>query len=312
MGIERRASRLQAYWKPHLELSKAAQKRWLETAAGKEVAVLGAGRLMDVATDALAKNFDNLWLVDADPLAVTYWKDCAVALRWDICDISGVVKDWVRRIDAVGGGWQKVLDEVKLLPRPKDVAFVAQADGIISLNLLSQIPIVWQDLLEEHLKNRFGTEFVTKNEQQWMDAMIPGAKWLVEAHLEMLEGSGAKQILIIADVNYAYYRNTAGMAIEGAPMPLQWSAGQWSAVAAGATYEVVESLFGVRLDDGDMFRRLMPSYELQWKQVWLWHISPLGLESKKRGTVHRVAAFSLSRITSHSGESAVGRSHPVK
>ena len=250
---------------------------------------------MDVDTAALAAKFATLWFVDADPLAAVYWRKCAVPLRWDVCDVSGVIKDWVRRVETTGGGWKQVLNQVRTLPRPAGVAFTPIADGIVSLNLLSQIPIVWQELLEQHLNNRFGVAFVKKQEQHWMDAMIPGARWLVEEHLKTLARTGARNILLIADLNYAYYRNAPSMPLEGATAPLAWDSGEWSASVAGVKFEVADSLFGVRLDDGEMFRQWMPGYEMDWRQIWLWHISPLGLEYKKRGTVHRVGAFALRK-----------------
>ena len=62
-GIERRASKMAAYWNPHLQKSKQAQQRWAAAATGQEVAILGAGRLMDVDLDKLAKSYKTLWLV---------------------------------------------------------------------------------------------------------------------------------------------------------------------------------------------------------------------------------------------------------
>ena len=70
-GIERRATKMAAYWDPHLQCSKQAQQRWASASTGREVAILGAGRLMDVDLEALGKSFQTLWLIDADPISVT-------------------------------------------------------------------------------------------------------------------------------------------------------------------------------------------------------------------------------------------------
>lgn len=268
-GIERRASKMAAYWDPHLQQSKLAQQRWAGVATGREVAILGAGQLMDVDLDALAKSYQTLWLIDADPISVTTWRNLRVPVRWDLADVSGVQKTWTLNMERTTGSWQKFLHAIGDLPCPADCCFAAEADGVISLNLLSQIPVVWQDILEEILNSRFGHDFVAKREQQWLMAFAPKARWLVEQHLAMLASSGANNVLIITDLEYGHYAD----------------------LIANAAY--MSALYGVNLESDRS--ALLPGYSLDWKELWDWHISPLGFESKKQGTVHKVGAFAFKR-----------------
>ena len=268
-SIERRATKMAAYWDPHLQRSKQAQQRWASASTGREVAILGAGRLMDVDLDALGKSFQTLWLIDADPISVTTWRNLRVPVRWDLADVSGVQKTWTLNMERVTGSWQKFLDAIESLPCPADCYFPAEADGVISLNLLSQIPVVWQDILEEILNSRFGHDFVAKREQQWLAAFAPKAKWLVEQHLAMLASSCAKNILIITDLEYGHYADLI------------------------ANAEYISALYGVSLVGNPS--ELLPGYSLEWTTCWNWHISPLGLESKKQGTIHKVGAFAFKK-----------------
>ncbi len=268
-GIERRATKMAAYWGPHLERSKQAQQRWASASTGREVAILGAGRLMDVDLDALGKSHKTLWLIDADPISVTTWRNLQTPVRWDLVDVSGVQKSWTRIMERTTGSWQKFLDAIESLPCPAHCFFLAEADGVISLNLLSQIPVVWQDILEEILNSRFGHDFVAKREQQWLSAFAPKAKWLVEQHLTMLASSRANNILIITDLEYGRYLDLI------------------------ANAEYFSALYGIDL--GCNPTALLPGYTLDWTAGWDWHISPLGLESKKQGTVHKVGALAFKK-----------------
>ena len=158
------------------------------------------------------------------------------------------------------------------------------ADGVVSLNLLSQIPVVWQDILEEILFARFGKTVVQTKEQQWLRAFSGGARWLVQQHLELLAKSRAENILVISDLEYLSYDGLDPFPQHGAPLPVRWD-GEWQG-EQGIQYTLCPALFGL-----DLEKQLPPGYSLAWKESWLWHIAPLGLENKQQGTIHRVGCF---------------------
>lgn len=276
-----------AYWNPHLKSSKNAQQRWASGCSGQEVAILGAGRLLDVAVDPLSQSFKRLWLIDADPLSVPSWRSSTAPVRWDLADLSGVLKLWTKTIEATTGSWETFLKTIEALPRPKAAYFPVQADGVVSLNLLTQIPVVRQDILEEILLARFGKTFVQTREPQWLRAFSNGARWLVEQHLEFWAKSRAENILIISDLEYLSY-GLDPFPQHGAPTSGRWD-GEWHA-EQGIRYTLDPALFGLDLD-----KQLPPAYSLAWKESWLWHIAPLGLENKLHGTVHRVGCLAWIR-----------------
>ncbi len=158
-----------------------------------------------MAVDPLSQSFKRLWLIDADPLSVPSWRSITAPVRWDLADLSGVLKLWTKTIEATTGSWETFLKTIEALPRPEAAYFPVQADGVVSLNLLGQIPVVWQDILEVILLARFGKTFVQTREPQWLRAFSNGVRWLVEQHLELLTKSRAENILIISDLEYLSY-----------------------------------------------------------------------------------------------------------
>jgi hypothetical protein len=143
------------------------------------------------------------------------------------------------------------------------------------------LPIAWQDCVEDFLSRRFGARNVGKQEAEWLSAVEPGAKWIVEQHLAALAASNARTILLITDVEYAEYH--------GGPNSLRWNDGVWGA-DGGLRMDVTPALYG--LDPVAALR----GYTLRWQDSWLWDISPIGVESPTCGTAHRVAAFAFDRI----------------
>jgi len=293
LGIERRSRELSIHWTPHLEASKSAQARWSRDADGGCVSILGAGRLMDVNIEALALRFARLHLVDADPLAESFWKKQAQhqSSSWQLADVSGCFEAWSDAIEKTAGDWNGVLSAVRDLPMSVPQSWSCAADAIISLNLLSQIPVLWQDILEEILRRKFGREQVRRREEEWLSAIEIPARWLVEQHLAMIHRSGARRILIICDVEYAHYRGTESFPRSAyRPAPVRWD-GIWMA-DSGVTVEIEPALYGI---GPDSFPKWMPSYDLEWSESWLWHIAPQGLEETGCGMVHRVGAFAFRR-----------------
>lgn len=294
LGIERRTRELGLYWGPHLEESKRAQRDW--DASGGSVAVLGAGRLADVDSSSLAARFDRVVLADGDPLVAPVWDrlNVGVPVEQRLCDLSGVMGAWRQELEDHEEPWVETLARIGTLHGravpPVDVG----ADHLISLNLLSQIPILWQDVLEGLLERRFGGGWVRKRESEWLEAFEPGARWLVEEHLRLL-GRAAGQVLLISDVEYFNYSGGARYSRgRWSDPPVRWRQGQWEP-AAGRRGEVTPALYGFDLEDPAALAACMPNHRVAWSRCWLWHIEPLGVECAECGKAHRVAALALAR-----------------
>ena len=288
LGIENRVRTLAPYWAEHLAKTRAAQELW--DAEGDSLTVLGAGRLFDFNRQTLLPRFRKLRLVDAGPLCQTAWKDLPGPVEAICVDISNCLAEWITELRTVKLPWEETLDVVR--KRQARQAYGASGDALLSLNVLSQLQIVWQDGMEEILRRRFGRRFVQQHEAEWLDALRPGGQMLVEQHLAAIESCGAKSALIISDLEYLEYQGKKFARSHWEPAPVEWAEG-WR-VDRGITCEVSPALEGVTLDEAT-FARWMPSFHLAWQQTWLWHILPNGIEKGAAGKVHRVGAFALKR-----------------
>jgi hypothetical protein len=290
LGIEQRSRRLAPFWAEHLQRTRAAQALWAEDARGEWLTVLGAGRLLDFNRTVLPARFQKIRLVDADPLCLPVWQrlpKCADA----VClDISECLASWLRELCATRLPWAETLALIR--ERRAPAAYSAPGTALLSLNILSQLQIVWQDSVEAFLDRRFGRAFVRAHEEEWLDALRPAGQTLVEQHLAAIETARPPFVLLITDLEYLEYKGTVFDWDRWAPLPVEWSADEGWSARPGITCEVSLALEGVELNE-DTFAQWMPSYRLLWNESWLWHIAPLGTEKLAVGKVHRVGAFVL-------------------
>jgi hypothetical protein len=280
-GIERRRLDLSLYWRPHFDESRRAQAEWLaslELPPDARLLVAGAGKLNDFE-EAAARRFRAIELIDADPRNERAWKrlrrraPCGVT--WAVTDIAGCLHEWSRAVDT--STWASAMQSVCAAASIPMHPPAHRAAAIVSLSLLSQIPIAWQDAVQLQLWRRFGKRETAARESEWIDAVSVGARRLVERHLDWLRES-APRVLLITDIEYACYSGgTPYSHYRFRPPPLNWcEESGWSA-EEGMRVTVEPALYGVDLG--------RPARQ------WLWHIAPLGLESASSGTVHRVGAF---------------------
>lgn len=278
LSLEARGRDLGDSWAPHHEQSRAAQRRWAESLApaGIDLAVLGAGRLADFDRATFETRFQRWLLIDADPSCQAYWLGLGVReVEGRIGDLTGVMDSWLARLAHIRGDWRQTLAGIGDITAPGDQPMAFAADAVLSLNVLSQLPIAWQDGVEAHLKRRFGTRQTQDKEEEWLASVDAGGRWIVRQHLDALGRARAAGILLLTDLEYAEYR--------GGPAPT-WQNGEWRA-EKGLRVDVFPALYGVE--------PAVPGYRLCWHESWLWHISPIDRESREYGTVHRVGAFAF-------------------
>jgi len=291
-GIETRAARVGPYWAHHQQLSRETQLEWLAGGHGDSITILGAGRLLDVAAEEFERRFAAVTLVDADPACVPVWRSQLGRAAFVTAEVSGALEAWTAWI---GRGVQERpwRDALELLagggPEDGVMPYRPESSSVLSVSLLSQIPIAWQDAVEEILFQRYGRSFVGKHDQEWIDALEVSARRLVDGHIGSLGGPAVRDILVITDVEYAYYRGRGDR-----EPPVRWEAGEWRA-DPGTTCEVEPALYGADPDSEAAWRSLLPDFSLAWRRHWLWHISPQGVECPDQGTVHRVGAYCLVR-----------------
>ena len=295
MGLERRARMLAPFWAEHMQRTRSAQARWAVTTdfRGQWLTVLGAGRLLDFNRTVLLPRFANLQLVDADRLCLHVWKHLPKPVEPVCVDISGCVDKWLASLKkGKQQPWAETLETIRGKRAPQGSAYRAGGEAVLSLNVLSQLQIVWQDGVEEYLEKRFGHDFVKSHELEWLDALRPAGQTLVKQHLAALERAAPTYVLLITDVEYLEYKGVPYQADHWAPPPVEWTEEDGWCAETEVDCEVSPALEGVALN-ADTFAEWMPSYRLTWQESWLWHIAPLGTGPEQYGKVHRVGAFAL-------------------
>ena len=251
LGIEARAGRCAEQWKLHLENTRKFQAEALANLVERDsLAVLGAGRLLDLNLD-LAREFKSVDLYDADPTCQPAWSKLQRALApktavtGRVCDLTASLESWTRDLRA------GKIDSFKT----QSFSFNKKYDAIISLNLLSQIPIYWRDRFDQIVRGR---DLPAEANQVLHDSM----RELQLQHLNLLASSGAKAVIIISDLHFfAYQRDQA-------------------------LWETEDALF---VD----YPFRLPGYKRDLHDSWLWHIAPQGIEAADHGWIHEVRAESF-------------------
>jgi hypothetical protein len=331
MGIQRRRKLLAVHWQSHLQQSCEVQQAWAREAGCRakdrdrdpQLVVLGAGYLFDLDLGALSKIFPRILLVDGNPLAKPIWMKIKRAysgqsvIDCQISEISGVLVGWrtrlaaaLRSLPGTPASWPATLQAIKEIDTSclKDSLGLPagnKASAIISLNILSQIPLLWQDCIERILVKQYGKRFVNDHQREWLEHFYPSAKMLVAQHLSSIAAFAPNDILLLTDLEYAYYTTAPRFrANEFAEPPFIWKRdnqspanGSWqtnpsgNADAEARSCHVMSALYGIDLENENARSSLVPGYTSTALPSWLWHIEPLGTEANKRGIIHRVGAF---------------------
>ena len=320
LGIEHRAVRHRDAWRSHIEASQGAERRWLSDIRGKKlgsVAVIGAGRLYDCALHDLCRCFSAIHLIDADPACLPAWRKARTAypdtaFHFHLVEITGRLTDWSKRFSAAAKkrNWTASLKELEEIgaesaefTSPLD-RFLAehQPDAVLSLNLMSQLPVMWQDLVERVLRAKFGTAETTAKEEEWIAAYAPSARLLVREHLRSLASSGAPRILLITDVEYLSYPQRW---LRGGNLPVNWieqdDSGRWATTGDAKSEDIrehcsaMDALAGVKVENKKLLSALAPGREAVISPSWLWNICPVPEGKSTSCVVHRVRAIELTK-----------------
>lgn len=278
LGIDARAKRCYKFWRPHLELTKAFQRRAVEVLDGKgSLAILGAGSLLDIDIIELQKQFNFIELYDANPSALDHWKRFIVN-RSDLY-INGIITDLSNSIDIWSKSLDKFLSENKIPSQAELSKFFSKLkvgpptkfsknfDVIFSINLLSQIPIYWRDRVQKKLyrKLKIDTDEFGLYPLELQRALENSMANLQHHHLKSLSLSSAKIVVVISDVEFLYYKRDIS---------------EWQ--KEGALYFSEE----IKIEE----------YQEELHDTWLWHIIPQGIEEQEYGSYHKVMAHAFTKL----------------
>lgn len=255
-GIESRYVRCSSYWEPHLECTRDFIEAHVEP--GGRLAVLGAGRLLDIDLKKLLPHFSEIHLFDADPSVIRTWrKTSGVAFREKvvprILDVTGSLHSWsaglsiaIRRGDLEG--------YLSSLVPQKGAWESERFDGVISLNLIGQIPLYWRDRVQAAAPQLSPAE-----ERALIDSMAR----LQSAHLHALDQHSRSWSIVITDTEYYTYR------------------------VDHSEWEVEPALHG---EVQSALQAPPVRMERHGSECWLWHLMPQFIESDEEGYIHRVEA----------------------
>ncbi len=267
LGIEARYERCKAHWSKHLQLSKVFQRRALIGLEGARIAVLGAGRLLDLDTETLAEVAAEVDLFDADPGVLGTWNLLKRRARHNVNfhthDITGTLANWEACLRTeVFWNERDALEILSALKLPESTLCFKEYDCIISLNIMSQLSIYWRDRANKILKRKLGQALAESPQIQ--KALDSNARLLEEQHINQLQESAAKELLLLSDDRFYYYKDTQSLWQEEAALQI----------------DIPQELEG---------------YNLTGSNSWLWHIAPQHIENVEYGEIHRVRALRWSR-----------------
>ena len=300
LGIERRYRNYgKLDWAPHLEKCKELQSQLPD---GKSLSVLGAGRLYDVNLQALASKFPLIRLIDADPLCLAKWKretrNLPSSFEFKIVEVTGLILNWKRAfykfLSEENVSLEKSLSYLETLQNnsfeTSATEDIFNSECLISLNLLSQIPLAWQVQVEKILIKFYGKKAVSEAEDEWLLALQASANYLTKKHLSDLQTSGAKNILLITDTEYVHYKSDSPTpSLE----PISWD-NHWIADDSITKREHIPALFGLDIEDENLLKYLK-GYELKANNSWSWNIVPLNKDLKGQGETNRISSYWLRK-----------------
>lgn len=137
IAVEARGRRCRAAWRPHLEATRAQVRAAVAAAPGRDLCVVvGAGLLLDVPLGDLAAAFRRVVLVDV------CWLRASRRQAARFPNVTLVSRD-------VTGTAAACLEATAVPPvPPADIPHAAEADLLLSLNCLSQLPLNPRHALE--------------------------------------------------------------------------------------------------------------------------------------------------------------------
>ena len=212
MAIRGRARRCWNAWKPHLEKSKATIRNAIEHCQQRRKAlILGSGMLFDVPVAELSTAFREVLLMDiVHPLANWLPSSRYKNLRRVTADVTGTAEH-VFRVAKLPGA---------TLPRTEPSLFLddPEVDLVVSLNLLSQLPVIPTTFLE-----RVGVHAP--------EAIEAFARHLVASHLAYLQRF-ACTVTLITDVEKLTLDRAGKLVgksslLHGVPLPCEGETWTW-------------------------------------------------------------------------------------
>ena len=204
ISIISRYGRCKNKWLNHLSESKKNIEKAISKASGNRRAIVfGAGLGYDLPLEKLLSHFEEVVLVDLVHSLPIRW------IAWRNPSLKLIVHDVTESLDSIVKGNLEIRSPTRFLDDD-------QTDLVISLNILSQLPILPSLYLEEHLR-------INQDDIQTMSRTI------IERHLDYLARfSGA--VCLITDIEREIF-DSSGKTIRRFSalneVPFPWKSETW-------------------------------------------------------------------------------------
>ncbi len=185
IAIQARYKRVAPAWQSHIQQCDMMIRLVVEQCNSRhKVVVLGSGLLIDVPLRLLSEKFEQVVLIDLIELPLARRKASAFKnVKFISVDISGVIEALVSQNNSLGVE-QQILPEPELsLPTE-----ATDADLVISLNLLSQLPFA-------------PLEYLQKYKQSTDEDLYNFGQKIILSHVSGLRELAAK-VLLITDIEH--------------------------------------------------------------------------------------------------------------
>lgn len=254
-GIRGRYSRCREWWHPHLQCTKDFIRENISPC--EHLLVLGAGSLLDIEVDALLEVCEILHLYDADHTCEEAWaraagKEYGTRVLGHCVDCTETLEQWSAGLKA-GVCRNELSAFLKSCHAPVPEWQGISCQGIISLNLLGQIPLYWRDRVMRIKSNLTHEEMLS---------LTASMERLQSAHIAGLLKRNSAWSILLTDTEYYFYHSDQS---------------EW---------RIEPALFG---NVPQLVRQMYKGFGAS--QSWLWHVAPQYVESDDEGEIHRVEAF---------------------
>ncbi len=296
-GISQRQRKYRNSWESHLSKTADLSSKILTPclAKDKSLTILGSGKLLDFPIDLYHEYKDQITLVDRSQHALKAFNKNTV-----VYDITGQLDSWCHYLDSIETkNFEELLRYLKniteTLPIISSPCF--RDEVLLSLNILSQLSVYWQDSVLDIFKKKFSNQMLLDKELEIINALIPSSQHLARTHINSLVPKGRhKTSLLFTDTHYIEYLVNSSMIVnddlfflKNERCPTQDLNLNFHKPQHKPHMEVMNALHGISIED-----EIGSRCKIELLDQWLWDIVPIHSEKKNAGTKHRVIALKLS------------------
>jgi hypothetical protein len=285
-------------WDTHLENCKEIIRKSFPLFNKGSVSVLGSGSLLDFPLEILNnKNFFYFQDADISSLNSKNKKiidSLSINSHFCLLDISSYIKNWADiLINYKNINFNEALEIIEVFgEEKKSITSFIKGSTCISLNILSQLPVYWQDFVFSYLKARFGKNLLVKNEKLILEKLSKSSNLLIKTHLEkILPTKKNYTTLLISDIKYLYLPKNIKPYIEKNNSLFEVKFKEVKANKKNEkTIKIEEQDALFSLDLFKWNKNLVNNFKIEYLDSWLWNIG----QNSKHSIYHQVVAVKYS------------------